>query len=296
MILGIIAVGALLNAGTNAPLLNAAFAQISLEAHTPINTVAQTSAYNLLATGCIAPFVAAFATKYGKRPVFLATGLINIIGTAIGESKENFHYLLAARIVQGFAIAAYESINYSLVGDIYFVHQRGLRLSIVNCIYTALSNLASIIAGQVFHSLGWLWVFHLFQIFLVIHFFALFFFVPETTYIRGSSYDTDTIKEENYKETLKELARTEQQHLKVTQQQHLEERIAEVGAGDERSGVPKKKTFVQELAIWTGVYSNDNFLKNLLEPFITVLNPATCYLAFTSAWIITWCDYPSMDH
>jgi MFS family permease len=277
MILIIMAVGALLNAGTNAPLITAAFYEISIESHVSVNKVAQTSAYNLLATGCIAPFVAAFATKYGKRPVFLATGLINIIGTAIGESKKTYEYLLAARIVQGFAIAAYESIIYTFVGDIFFVHQRGLRLSIINCIYTAFSNLASIIAAQVFLSLGWLWVFHLFQIFLVIHFLALFFLCPETTYIRDSNYDTDTVKEEN----LKELARVEQQHLE-------EEQIAEAETGDGRSSVPKKKTFVQELAIFTRVYSNDSLLKLLLEPFVTMLNPATLYLGFTSAWIVTW--------
>jgi hypothetical protein len=83
----------------------------------PINKVVLVSGYNLLAAGCIGPFVAAFSRKYGKSenvrehdckssdtvsgPVYLVSTLFDIIGTAIGESKISYNYLLAARIVQG---------------------------------------------------------------------------------------------------------------------------------------------------------------------------------------------------
>lgn len=275
MILAIIAVGALLNAGVNAPLLNAGFYQISLESDTPISKVARTSSYEFLATACIGPFMSAIAVKYGKRPVFILSGLLNIIGTAIGQSKKTYHYLLAARITQGFAIAAYESLNFSIVGDLYFVHQRGLRVSISNFVVTAFSNLAGIIAGQVFNNLGWLWVFHMYQIFLVVHFLVLFFLAPETTFIRESCYNTDSIPDEN----LKELVRKEQEHIN---------HVAEVGAEDAPAAIYKKKTYFQELAVYTGKYSNDNILQLILEPFLTMLNPATLYIGLASGWIVAW--------
>lgn len=217
--------------------------------------------------------VSAISRKYGKRPVFLISTLFGIIGTAIGESKISYNYLLAARIVQGFSTSAFESLIVATVGDIYFVHQRGLRISIINFILNSASSLASVICGQVFQNLGWLWLFHMFQIFLVIQFVLMFLFCPETTYIRDSRYDTDLARDEK----LEDLAVIETSHLEV----------GEPGQG-ERPGIPKKKTFVQELAVWTGVYSRDNVLKFLIGPFLTLLNPAACYAVIASGILNSW--------
>ena len=125
----------------------------------PITTVVMVSGYNLLAAGCIGPFVSAFSRKYGKRPVFLVSTILDIIGTAIGESKISYNYLLAARIVQGFSTSAFESLIVATVGDLYFVHQRGVRISFINFVLNSASSLASIICGVVFAHLGWLWLF-----------------------------------------------------------------------------------------------------------------------------------------
>ncbi|KAK3717484.1 hypothetical protein LTR37_005874 [Vermiconidia calcicola] len=233
----------------------------------PITTVVLASGYNLLAAGCVGPFVAAFSRKYGKRPVFLVSTLLDIIGTAVGEARIDYKYLLAARIIQGFSTSAFESLIVATVGDIYFVHQRGLRISFINFILNSASSLASIICGLVFANLGWLWLFHLFQIFLVIQFVAMFLFCPETTYIRDQRYETDETKEEK----LDELAKVEEHNREVSP-----------------AAIPKKKTFVQSLAVWTGVYSHDSFFKFLLGPFITLLNPAACYAIIVSGLLNSW--------
>ncbi len=263
----------MLHAGTNGPFLNASYFEISLAVDKPINTLVLASGYNLLAAGCIGPFVAAFGRKYGKRPVFLVSALFGIVGTAIGQSKVSYKYLLAARIVQGFSTSAFESLIIATVGDIYFVHQRGLRISAINFILNSASSLASIICGQVYQNLGWLWLFHLYQIFIVIQFVLMFLFCPETTYIRDSRYNTDTVKNEK----LQELAKIEQSHAQVT----------EVGATDQ-SDIPKKKTWTQELAVWTGSYSDDSIFKFLLGPFLTLLNPAACYAIVASGLLNSW--------
>ena len=233
-----------------------------------ITTVVLVSGYNLLAAGCIGPFVAAFSRKFGKRPVFLVSTLFDIIGTAVGEAKIDYKYLLAARIIQGFSTSAFESLIVATVGDIYFVHQRGLRISFINFVLNSASSLASIICGVVFAKLGWLWLFHLFQIFLVLQFLLMFFFCPETTYIRDQRYDTDEAQEEK----LGELAKVEVQHREE---------------GGPR-GIPQKKTFIQSLAVWNGVYSHDSIFKFLLGPFLTLLNPAACYAILCSGLLNSW--------
>lgn len=267
------------------PFLNASYFSMSQTLGMDINVVVMVSGYNLLAAGCIGPFVSAFSRKYGKRPVFLVSTLLDIIGTAIGEAKIDYKYLLAARIVQGFSTSAFESLIVATVGDIYFVHQRGLRISFINFVLNSASSLASIICGIVFADLGWLWLFHLFQIFLVrfahcelqsfvltgafqvLQFVLMFLFCPETTYIRDHRYDTDEATDEKLAELEK---------LEVRQREQ------------EVSAIPPKKTFVQSLAVWTGVYSHDSIFKFLLGPFITLANPAACYAIIASGLLNSW--------
>ncbi|KAK0845849.1 hypothetical protein LTS16_012508 [Friedmanniomyces endolithicus] len=273
-IIWILCLGAMLHAGVNGPFLNASYFEISALLGRPLPTVVLASGYNLLAAGCSGPFVCAFSRKYGKRHVFLISSLFDIIGTAIGESNVSFKYLLVARVVQGFSTSAYESLIIAAVGDLYFVHQRGLRVAIINFILNAASSLASIICGQVFQSLGYLWLFHLFQIFCVLQFVLVFLFCPETTYIRDERYNTDTILDEKYVE----LAHIEGGKSEVSEQ------LGRVRTTD----VPRKKTFVQELALFSGVYSRDSLFKFLVGPFLTLLNPAACYAVITSGLLNSW--------
>jgi MFS family permease len=109
--------------------------------------------------------VSAFARVYGKRPQFLLASIFGIVGTIICEtSGSSYNQLLAGRIVQGVAIAAYESVSFTVVGDLYFVHERGVRLSIINMVFTSVTGLASIIGGPITSNLGWRWMFHIFVI------------------------------------------------------------------------------------------------------------------------------------
>jgi hypothetical protein len=126
----------------------------------------------------------------------------------------------------------------------------------------------------VFQDLGWLWLFHLFQIFLCIQFVLMFLFCPETTYIRDERYNTDSARDEK----LEDLVVIEHQH---------KEHAGEEGLAA-TPDIPKKKTFVQELAVWTGVYSKDNVFKFLIGPFLTLLNPAGCYAVIASGLLNSW--------
>jgi predicted MFS family arabinose efflux permease len=51
-----------------------------------------------------------------------------------------YNSLLAARIVTGFSTSAYESVIIAAIGDLFFVHQRGLRISLVNFVLAGISN------------------------------------------------------------------------------------------------------------------------------------------------------------
>lgn len=205
--------------------------------------------------------------------MFLVSTLLDIVGTAVGEAQISYNYLLAARIIQGFSTSAFESLIVATVGDMYFVHQRGLRISVINFVLNSASSLASIICGQVFADLGWLWLFHMFQIFLVVQFVAMFLFCPETTYIRDSRYDLDLLRDDKIGDATKEK-------ISATVQHHDD--------AARPVSVPPKKTFIQSLAVFSGVYSRDNVFKFVFGPFLTLLNPAACYAIIASGLLNSW--------
>ena len=101
------------------------------------------------------------------------------------------------------------------------------------------------------------------QIFLVFQFSMMFLFCPETTYIRESRFETDIADRKT------ETVETETKAV-VTHE------------------IPPKKSFVQELAVFTGVYSKNSIFKFLLGPFITLLNPAACYAIIASGLLNSW--------
>ncbi|KAK4934283.1 hypothetical protein LTR10_024402 [Elasticomyces elasticus] len=281
-IVWILALGSMLCAATNleGPFLNASYFAISEQIHKDLTTTVLVSGYNILAIGCCGPFVCAFSRRYGKRPVFLVSTLFCIVGTAIGEVKPTYEYLLAARIVQGFSTSAFESLIIAVVGDLFCVHQRGLRIATINFVLNSASSLASIICGQVYNNLGLLWLFHLFQIFLVIQFVLMFLFCPETTYLRQTIYETDTLQ----LETFEQIDKANKEH----REQAIATKELNVPASVAPSNIPKKKTFVQELKVYNGIFSKDNIFKWLFGMLLTLLNPAGLYVIIVSGLLCAW--------
>jgi MFS family permease len=263
------------------PFLNASYFPLAQSLNRPLTDVVLASGYNLLAAGCSGPIVCALSRKYGKRPVFLVSTLLDIIGTAVGEARLSFNYLLAARIIQGFSTSAFESLIIAVVGDMYFVHERGLRIAVINFILNSASSLASIICGQVYADLGYYWLFHMFQIFLVVQFIAMFLFCPESTFIREEQYETDVAADEK----LEESAVVTKSHYREEEHQSA---IKPTASSQTQRTIPAKKTFVQELAVYTHVYAPDNILKYLFGPFITILNPGASYAVFASGLLNSW--------
>jgi MFS family permease len=205
-----------------------------------------------------------------------------IIGVAVGEAASgSYKTLLAARILQGFSTSAFESLLIAAVGDMFFVHQRGIRVAFITFVLNAASSLASIICGQVTAGLGWVWLFHLLQIFTVVQFVLMFLFCPESTYIRDHAYDIDQVQDEKL-EQLVETEQRRQHHGKdVTEGATLESTASTVPP-------PPKKSFRQELAVYTGKYEDANIIKLLIGPFITLLNIGTCWEAVCSGILTMW--------
>ncbi|KAF2099885.1 MFS general substrate transporter [Rhizodiscina lignyota] len=274
VIVCILAYGACLLASTFGPLLSAGTAVVAIDLNTTIADVTKLSGYQLLVAGCSGPFVLAFSRKYGKRPVLLYSSIMGLIGTIVGSTSNSYNTLMAARIIQGFAIPANESLIFSVLADIFFVHQRGLFTSIMSFTLGAVSNLSSVICGPITNSLGWHYLFHIMNACLGFQLILLFLFVPETAYERDARYEIDEIADDN----LQELAEKEAKDREKLRVLKATEQVEKLETKDSFIPPPPKKTFIQELAVWTGTHSDENLLQLVAGPIMCNVNIAACWM------------------
>ncbi|KAF4548423.1 Hypothetical protein D9617_28g065290 [Elsinoe fawcettii] len=265
----IVGFGSCVYGATIPPLLNAGTVVIAMDLGITIPAVIQASGYQVLVVAGSATIVNAIARKFGKRPVFLASCIFGLVGSAVGSASTNYTQLLTARIIQGFSCTAYESLLLAVVGDLFFLHERGLYSAMANFILGAVSNFSSVICGPIVTNLGWKWLFHLLLVFGSIVMVVHFLFVPETQFNRDRAFELD---ENNLTpEALNE---------KVDNIQ-----VEDVGSNSGSS--IRKKTYVESLAIFTGTYSKENFFMLCFGPFATCLNLAVLWVVILSGYYLS---------
>lgn len=67
--------------------------------------------------------------------------------------------LYVGRAIHGFGIAALEYLVSSSVGDLFFVHERGLHLAIWHYALSGGNSIGQVIGSQIVQAQGWVWPF-----------------------------------------------------------------------------------------------------------------------------------------
>lgn len=83
-------------------------------------------------------------------------------------------------------------VLFAVIGDLYYVHERGARTAAVTIAISGLANLPVVLSGLITMKLGWRWMFWMLAIFLGIALVLLVLFGWETAYNRAPIYNTDT--------------------------------------------------------------------------------------------------------
>ncbi|PVI06718.1 MFS general substrate transporter [Periconia macrospinosa] len=292
VVISIIAFGSVLYAAVLAPLLSPALVVIAKEFDKPVGEITVISGYMLLVTAASGPIASAVSRKWGKRPVLIVSSLFGLLGTIIGSATRSYEGLTAGRVIQGGSISAFESLVISMIGDLFFVHQRGGFMTLIQFILAAASNFSAIIVGPIAGNLGWRYLFHMLIAFTALEVILLILFVPETTYIRDHRYDIDELAEDN----LEDLAAAEKRHAGG---KGVETSVDGVARVDTATSVPPalrpKKTFIQELAFINGTFSDDNLLQLLIAPFAVCLNVTVLWFVLLTGGISAFFVAQSYD-
>jgi hypothetical protein len=163
-------------------------------------------------------------------------------------------------------------------------------MTLIQFILAAASNFSAIIVGPIATNLGWRWLFHILIPFAALEVILLYFFVPETSYNRDHRYDIDELSQDN----LQDLAAVEKRHAAMGEKDSDDMAKIETTTSTP-PGLRVKRTFVQELTIFTGVYSTDNLLQLSIAPFAVCANLAVLWMVIVTGGMTAFFVAQSYD-
>lgn len=256
---------------------------ISLYVGRNFTDVAVLTGYFLLGVGVAGTFFVPTSRVWGKRHTFLL-GMVVLIfssvwGGVVGQQKD-YDSFLWSRIIQGVGCAPFEALVNAAVGDLYFVHQRGVRMAATNLAVFGGAFFTPIVVGKITHTLMWWWTFYLVAIFCAVCLIGIIFLCPETAYKRDNSLNTDMLAEGEHPPSTRD---SEGGH----EASHDSEKFAGEGVTAHKA-VPAKKTYWQSLAIFSPRLTDESLWKLVLRPFPLFFQPAFLWACLIQGTLIGW--------
>lgn len=179
-------------------------------------------------------------------------------------------------MIQGLGTTAWESLSMSAVGDLLYLHERGLRTAFMVATLTCTPSIVSIIAGAMTQACGWESLFVASLPFNIVALIGTIFLLPEMQF-RRPTVGTSPIGEKGEETTQSGTGAptVEKPELSVVETART-------------TSVPQKpkKTYLQTLAPFSGTYTEKGILHLLSEIFVHLANPAVIWILLVSGVLI----------
>ncbi|KAF2218864.1 major facilitator superfamily domain-containing protein [Elsinoe ampelina] len=127
------------------------------------------------------------SNTFGRRPIILVCLLLLTVCSIWAAEAKSFNSLLAARVFTGMGGAAADTLAPDVVGQIFFVHERGRSMAVYTIFLTAGSLVGGVVGGYIAYGIGWRWTMWLHVILAGAVFLGCLFFLPETLFDRESA-------------------------------------------------------------------------------------------------------------
>lgn len=201
----------------------------------------------------------------------------------------------------------FESVTFTLIGDLYHVHQRGSRMAFYVACQSGIANVPGIVAGKISDTMGWRWVFYFVAIFMGVAWLACIFFGWETVYHRNDIYNIDTSSHDVsnlydlFEHQLMRLVQNigiiqeiksgvSMQGSKTGVRQENEHELNRIMTSSTTGIGAGREPYLSRLKPFHGTFTDQSLLKITIKPFFVLMNPVVCWsiliVAFSSLWVI----------
>ncbi|KAF2025610.1 MFS general substrate transporter [Setomelanomma holmii] len=124
------------------------------------------------------------SNTFGRRSVNLVSLLLLTLSSMWAGLSTTYDSLLAARIIMGIGGGPADAVSPDVVGEIFFVHQRGRAMAIYTVFLAAGSLFGGLCGGYIVAAKGLAWIHWVNVILSAVTFVLVFFFQAETLYDR----------------------------------------------------------------------------------------------------------------
>ncbi|RPD64560.1 MFS general substrate transporter [Lentinus tigrinus ALCF2SS1-7] len=255
--------------GALSPLVSAGYVLLSKQFNVSVDDVTSSFGILLLGLGICMIVQNALAVKFGHRIVYLVSTFLMFISCIWCAASPSLASIRASRFFQGCGMSALQALVPSSLEQIYYVHERGSRSVIWNFAIMAGITLGPLLCSYVIQNLTWEFGFWFVSIALGIATVMVFFFVPETMFVRETTLPTSrapTLDKSSMEKSLSD---------------------ADVVAV-ERDPAQSPASYMSGLKIWHGTYSDERLWKIFLRPLPFILSPVTWFVFLTYGMQTVW--------
>ncbi|KAL3490085.1 major facilitator superfamily domain-containing protein [Aspergillus germanicus] len=222
------------------------------------------------------------AVKFGRRPVYLASSFLMAIACvwlAIAAEK-TYPIFVLARTFLGLWEAPIEAIVPSTVTDIFYLHERGEKVSIYGLSVLGGNELGPLVSAYIIQALSMRWAFFIVAMFIGVNVVTIFFFMPETKFT--SPRPVIRPRENN------PAAGDEANQKSSSEHRETIEDAPTVDLEETEVSSVRKTSFIQQLAPYSVVDHNVSLWTVFTRPFILMAYPTVVWASLVYGMSLSW--------
>ncbi|KAJ4390946.1 hypothetical protein N0V93_004545 [Gnomoniopsis smithogilvyi] len=258
--------------GVTGPIMAGGMLELSATFNQPIQKLVYANGATLVCQGVFNIFWMPFAVKFGRRPIYVISAfLMGVACMWLGQASNNsYENLLVARAFLGAFEAPIESIVPSTVTDIFFLHDRGEKISLYGLSVLSGNELGPLFSALIIQRYGMGWAFWIVGFFIFLNSISILLVMPETKYTGTRPSITPHFDE------------PEKSVMAAHDEKDPGERVVSI------ESQIKKRTLVQELAFWSRPDPTVSLSKAFLRPFILLTYPTVVWASFVYGLSLGW--------
>jgi len=146
-------------AAIDSVIITTALPTISAAFHASDSGFAWIGTAYFIANGTSMPFWGKISEIFGRKPIFLISNIIFMIGSLIAALSKDLNVLIGGRVIQGFGGGGLMALPNVIVTDLFSIRDRPFYLGILGSVWGVAGALGPILGGAFAERAGWRWCF-----------------------------------------------------------------------------------------------------------------------------------------